>query len=209
MSRWPKSGDRDAFFPPHIAEPWAKQEAEPANRPEASPPAERLAGRELHALQARIEADWDELVERGVDIASLGVADDRLELQYCAVDREATASMLAARYGPAVRPVWLGQSRTVEVPKAFGSWHAENTTLTLFYGLNVNTEQAARVLFVELRYLVIVTVIVSRVVVGPITAAGGSHPTHSTIELAEPLGDRVVLDAAAAPPRPRWPERLL
>jgi hypothetical protein len=89
--------------------------------------------------------------------------------------------------------------------KVFGSWIAANATLTVFYGLNVNTEQASRVLCAELRDLVIVTVIVSRVVVGPITAAGGSTPTHATIDLQEPLGDRAVLDAAAAPARPRWP----
>lgn len=111
-----------------------------------------------------------------MEIASLGVRDGCVELEYCAADREATASMLRARYGPAVCPVWLGESRTVEVPKAFGSWIAENTTRTVFSGLDVNIEQAARVLFVELRYLVVVTVIVSRVVVGPITAAAGSHP---------------------------------
>lgn len=204
MSRWPEGRDREAFFPPHVTEPWAGQETEPATVWEAPPPAERLSGRELHALQSQIDADWDELVKLGLDIASLGVRDGCVALEYCAADREATASMLTARYGPAVCPVWLGESRTVEVPKAFGAWIAENTSLTVFYGLDVNTEQAARVLLVELPYLVIVTVIVSRVVVGPITAAAGFRPTHSTMQLEEPLGDRVVLDAAAAPLRPRW-----
>jgi hypothetical protein len=205
MSRWPESRDHEAFFPPPATEPWAEQETQPVTLWEAPPAAERLSGRKLHALQSRVETDWDELVKLGVDIASLGVGDGSVELEYCAADRETTASMLTARYGPALCPLWLGESRTVEVPKAFGTWIAENTTLTVFYGLDVNTEQTARVLCVELRYLVIVTVLVSRVVVGPITAAGGSTPTHSTMDLEEPLGDRVVLDAAAAPARPRWP----
>jgi hypothetical protein len=204
MSPWPESSDRDAFFPADATEPWTKQAAQPATPSKALPRAERLPGRALHALQSQLEADRDELVKLGLDVTSVAVGDGYLELEYCAADREATASLLTRRYGPAVCPVWLGPSRTVEVPKAFGSWIAENTTLTVFYGLDINTEQAARVLCVELRYLVIVTVTVSRVIVGPITAAAGSDLTHSMIELEEPLGDRLVLDAAAAPHRPRW-----
>ena len=112
--------------------------------------------------------------------------------------------MLTARYGPGVCPVWLGESRTVEMPKAFGSWIAENTTLTVFYAFDAVIEQPARVVVLELRYRVIVTVLVSRVVAGPIPAVSAGRTTHSTIDLQAPLGDRVVLDAAAAPTRPSW-----
>ena len=39
------------------------------------------------------------------------------------------------------------------------------------------------------------------------TAVGGFNPSHATVEFAEPLGERVVIDAAENDERPSWTER--
>jgi hypothetical protein len=151
-----------------------------------------------------VDGDRQVLTALGIDTASTGVADDCMEIEFCAADPDRSLRLLTERYGPALRAVWLGQSRTAEVPKAFGSWIADGTQLTVFYGLDHNTEQPGRVEVLELAELVIVTVIVPRTMAGPVTAAGGYRPAHTTVELEGPLGNRPVLDAAVASTRPRW-----
>jgi hypothetical protein len=211
MTDWPGPGDHSAFLAPKPAEPWLQ--TRPETEPRSAGPTPRregdraipFSGRELHALQRRVEDDRDELTALGIDIASMGVADDCMEIEFSAADPDHSLRLLHERYGPALRATWEENSRTAEVPQAFGSWKADGTQLTVFYGLNHNTEQFARVEYLELAELVIVTVIVTRTMLGPVTAAGGYRPAHTTIELKAPVGNRPVLDAAGAPARPRWP----
>jgi hypothetical protein len=165
----------------------------------------RFSRRQLHTLQARVNGDRDELAALGIDIASTGVAHNCIRTEFCAADPDRSLQLLTERYGPALRAVWLAGSRTAEIPKAFGSWVADGTQLTMFYGLHHNSERPGRVEFLELTEAVIVTVIVTRVMVGPVTAVGGYRPAHATVELEVPLGKRPVLDAAGSPARRRWP----
>jgi hypothetical protein len=151
-----------------------------------------------------VDGDLAELRALGIDVASAGVTYDCMEIEFCAADPDRSLRLLTERYGPALRAVWLAASRTAEVPKAFGSWTADGTQLTVFYGLNHNTERAERVELLELAEAVIVTVIVTRIIAGPVTAAGGYRRAYSTVELEAPLGKRPVLDAAGSPSRPRW-----
>src|ERR1700729_177655 len=145
------------------------------------------------------------LTALGIDVVSTGLAHDCMEIEFCAADPDRSLRLLTERYGPALRAVWLAESRTAEVPKAFGSWFADGTQLTVFYGLSHATERPGRVELLELAEAVIVTVIVTRIMVGPVLAVGGYRRAHTTVEIEVPLGDRPVLDAAGSPARPRWP----
>jgi hypothetical protein len=134
------------------------------------------------------------------------VADDCTEIEFCAADPDRSLRLLTERYGRALRGVWLAESRSVKVPKAFGGWIADGTQLTVFYGLNhCNTEGPGHVELLELAEAVIVIVIVSRIMVGPGIAAGGYRRGHTTVKPDVSLGNRPVLDAAGSPARPRWP----
>ena len=211
MRGWPGPGDHSAFLAPEPAEPWLR--VRPPTEPRSAGPSPqreggretRFSGRQLHALQRRVDGDRDELTALGIDVALTGVADDCMKIEFCAADPDRSLRLLTDRYGPALRAVWLAESRTAEVPKPFGSWIAEGTQLTVFYGLNHNTERPGRVELLELAEAVIVTVIVTRIMAGPVTAVGGYRPAHTTVELEVPLGTRPVLDAAGSPARPRWP----
>lgn len=210
MNGWPDPGDHSAFLAPEPAEPWL-QARTPTEPQSAGPSPQRegdretpFSARQLHALQARVNDDHDELSALGIDVASTGVAEDCVEIEFCAADPDRSLRLLTERYGPALGAVWLAESRTVEVPKAFGSWIADGTRLTVFYGLDHNTERPVRVELLELAQAVIVTVIVSRIMVGPVTAVGGYRRAHTTVELELPLANRPVLDAAGSPARPRW-----
>lgn len=210
MNGCPDPGDHSAFLVPEPAEPWLQVRL-PTEPRSAGPSPQRggdsetpFSGRQLHALQARVNDEHDELTELGIDVASTGVADGFMQIEFCATDPDWSLRLLTARYGPALRAVWLAESRTAEVPKAFGSWIANGMQLTMFYGLDHNTERPGRVELLQLAEAVIVTVIVTRVMVGPVTAVGGYRRAHATVELEAPLGNRPVLDAAGSPARPRW-----
>lgn len=72
------------------------------------------------------------------------------------------------------------------------------------YGLNHNDELPGRVELVQLTEAVIVTVIVTRTMVGRVAAVSGYRRAHTTVELEVSLGTRPVLDAAGSPAWPRW-----
>ena len=124
-----------------------------AHQPSPDPLARHLSATAIvrpavpHDSYTRSKLAWprDELTALGIDIASTGVAHDCMEIEFCAADPDRSLRLLTERYGPALRAVWLAESRTAKVPKAFGSWIADGMQLTVFYGLNHNTERPGRV----------------------------------------------------------------
>jgi hypothetical protein len=162
--------------------------------------------RELGELCERIGEDMAELGELGIQLAIWGPSEDSVEVAYFAVDRERAGRLLIERYGAAIVPKWLGPSSVAEQPQPFGSFVSEGTQLTVFYPLSHNGVQPGNCVAQELpdRVIVSLTVLVPH---GAQTLVGGFKPADATVQLAEPLGQRTVIDAAHDLPRPQWTGR--
>jgi hypothetical protein len=155
----------------------------------------------LLTLCEQIGAERDALAEAGIDVAAWGPAEDGVELSYFAADRQRAEAVLAQRFGPVVIAERLGPSRCAEVPQRFGGWRADGSQLTVFYGLPHNGERPGNCTVEEQsdRVIVSLTILDPQ---GPKTLAGGSKPSHATVQLTAPLGGRLVIDASDGRPRP-------
>jgi hypothetical protein len=169
---------------------------------EASP----YSRKELQALADRIVEDLDELEALGIDLSTCGAGTDCVELRYFAGDREPAEQVLSSRYGPALKAEWIGPSRMAQEPHPFGSWVGEGTTLTVFYALPHNGEQPGTCTAAESEEKIVVSLTVLAPQ-GVSTLIGGYKPSHATVLLSSPVGDRTVIDAAHNLPRPRWHPR--
>ena len=165
-------------------------------------PLSRYSERELRELSDRISADRDELAELGIEIAMLGPGDGEVGLGYFAADRKDSERVLTERYGPALDPSWLGRESVAEEPHPFGSWIAEDRRLTVFYALPHDCAPGTcTVQELPDRVIVSLTIRVPQL----IRAEGaGFKPSHATIELDTPLGERIVVDNAHNVERPEW-----
>src|ERR1700727_3081752 len=90
MNGRPGPGDDSAFLAPEPAERWLQ--VRPPTEPRSAGPSPqregdretRFSGQELHALQARVDGDRDELTALGIDVVSTGLAHDCMEIEFCA-----------------------------------------------------------------------------------------------------------------------------
>jgi hypothetical protein len=120
----------------------------------------------------------------------------------------AAESYFAARYGDAVAVRWLGPSRYREVPHPFGSWTSEGRLIRVFFGLDHNGQRPGHARLEQESSERIVIALSCLQPLGVVTAIGGFRPQHADLELREPVGDRVVIDASAGVARPSLPELL-
>jgi hypothetical protein len=90
-----------------------------------------------------------------------------------------------------------------EETQPFASWVIDGNALTVFYALQQNGEQPGRCTAEEHPDSVIVRLTI-RAPQGITTTIRGFKGSHATVKLSEPLGDRVVIDAASGDARPRW-----
>jgi hypothetical protein len=158
---------------------------------------------ELNALGDRITEELNELEALGIDPSGIAPARDGVEFEYFATDRAEAERVLSSRYGPAVRPTRIGLSRVAEERQPFGSWVSEGTELTIFYPLPHNGEKPGTCTATELEDKIVVTLTILAQQ-GWQTLIGGYKPSHATVGLSRPVGDRTVIDSAHNAPRPRW-----
>jgi hypothetical protein len=143
------------------------------------------------------------LREAGIELSHWGTAEEGVELNYFAADRETAHRFLGERYPPHVRLNWIGPARMAEEPQPFGSWVIDGTQLTVFYPLPANEERPGSCTVEEYpdRVVVSLSILAPQ---GMNTTIGGFTPSHATVDLKEPLGRRTVIDAAHDLPRPQW-----
>ena len=164
----------------------------------------RYSRRQLEDVSLRIHRDRQELdALAGIDVWQSRVDIDSIEIHYLAPDRGRAEALLRQRYGDVVHAMWDGPNRMRETPHPFATWTADADSLTVFYALDHNGQQpcGCRVEEHEDRVLVHLTILEPQ---GLVTLIGGYKPTHATVQLAAPLGERPILDASCATVRPRW-----
>lgn len=163
----------------------------------------RFSERELIELSDRILDEAEGLLLLGIEPSSWAAADDCVELKYFAPDRTAAQKLLGERFGSALRPIWTGPSFIAEEPQPFGSWVCEGVQLTVFYPLHFNGERPGRCTAEEHPDRVVVNLTVEAPQ-GARTLVGGYTPSHATVTLTRPLGNRAVIDGADGAQRPAW-----
>jgi hypothetical protein len=158
---------------------------------------------ELTDLSDRIGEDIAALREAGIELSHWGTAEEGVELNYFAADRETAHRFLGERYPPHVRLNWIGPARMAEESQPFGSWVIDGTHLTVFYPLPANEERPGSCTAEEYpdRVVVSLSILAPQ---GMNTTIGGFSPSHATVDLKDPLGHRTVIDAADDLPRPQW-----
>jgi hypothetical protein len=118
-------------------------------------------------------------------------------------DERAAAEAFAGRYGDAVSVRWLGPRRVVEGLRPFGSWTTCGWWLRVFYALDPNGEEPGEARVAEESDERIVIALSSFEPARLITTrTGGFQPRQADVELCEPVGARVVIDASAGVARP-------
>jgi hypothetical protein len=163
----------------------------------------RFSERELNALLDRITEQADQLCMLGIDLSVATPEEDCVSLEYFARDQAAADTLLRERFGPALRPIWTGASSIADEPQPFATWVCDGTQLTVFYPLYLNGERPGHCTAEENPDRVVVHLTV-QAPQGFRTLIGGYRPSHATVTLATPLGDRAVIDGADGVPRPEW-----
>jgi hypothetical protein len=164
---------------------------------------ERFPDDELAAAHERVRAEADALASEGIHLMGFGRQGGRLAIEYWAPERERAEGLLLDRYGRFATLAYQGASRWGLRPQPFGSWLAEDNRLHVFYGLGLNGERPGRCVAAECEDGVVVALSVLDWL-GAKTLRGGFTPSHATVELAAPVGDRAVIDNAANRARPHW-----
>ena len=152
-----------------------------------------------------IEDARDQLRTEGIKLSAWGARPSgEVRVDFMAADRTAAEQILHQRFGSIVRPEWKGgtSSHTLQ-PFEFGSWHATDGSLTVFYGLPHNGERFGTCHAFETDDAVVVSLqlLVPR---GWRTAVGGFQPSNASVHLQRPLGRRSVIDDSANRARPHW-----
>ena len=164
---------------------------------------------ELEALVDRMLTDLPELDAAGFQFAGAWGDPARgvVEVEIIGGSDEAAArEYLAARYGDAVAVEWLGPHSHREVPHPFGSWVAEGRRIRVFFGLDHNGQRRGEARVAQETDERVVIALSRLQPVGLTTLIGGFRPQHADLDLREPVGERVVIDASAGVVRPSLAE---
>ena len=158
--------------------------------------------------QLTTQAIWDakdELEAAGVQLTGSGARPSgEITVDFTAADPEAGEQLLREWFGEIVRPHCEGGTATYTFRAfAFGSWLSEENRLTVFYGLPHNGERFGGCQVFETDHAVVflLQILAPR---GWSTLIGGFAPSHATVRLERPLGQRVVIDDSANRARPHW-----
>ncbi len=163
----------------------------------------RYTARESREFHERVRADSSELAEQGIYLSSFGPTRDGVDVAYYAADFVLADKLLHDRYGAFAHIRYEGASPYTIRDHPFGSWHDAGNQLHLFYALPHNGEQPGSATAVERNGSLIVslTIVDWR---GAKHLKGGFTPSHLTIDLSEPLGNRQVIDNCENRARPHW-----
>lgn len=159
--------------------------------------------REVRAREQEVRAQVEQLAEQGIFLTRHGTGLEGFEISYLAFDDERADRVLRDRFGDFATIHYDGASNHTFRPVAFGSWLAHEDQLHLFYGLPRNGERPAGGQVFETERAVIVAVMILDWR-GAKRLIGGFIPSHATVQLRDPLGDRVVIDDAANRTRSHW-----
>jgi hypothetical protein len=153
----------------------------------------------------RIWNERDDLEAAGIHlIGSSAEPSGEITVDFAASEPDIAEQLLRERFGEIVHPRWTGATATHTFRAfAFGSWLCEDDRLTVFYGLPHNGEHFGSCQAFETERAVIVSlqILVPR---GWQTAIGGFTPSHATVRLERPVGERVVIDDSANRVRSHW-----
>ena len=157
----------------------------------------------MRCREREVRAQAQELADQGIFLTRHAIGLDGFEIAYLAANRERAGRVLNKRFGAFATIRYQGASNHTFRPFPFGSWLAHENGLTVFYGLPRNGERPGGGQAFETEHAVIValTILDWR---GAKTLIGGFIPSQATVQLREPLGDRVVIDDAENRSRPRW-----
>lgn len=162
-----------------------------------------MTERESLRLQHEVHAATRELADQGIFVTRYGDGVSGFELSYLAWDPAAAEAALRARFGDGVKLDYGGASNHTFSPCPFASWHARNDLLHVFYGLPHNGERPGSCQVFEDDGAVVVALTIKDWR-GAKTSVGGFVPSHATVRLSRPLGDRVVIDDSENRVRPHW-----
>jgi hypothetical protein len=114
-----------------------------------------------------------------------------------------TERVLRDRFGEFATIRYQGASNHSFRRFPFGSWLADKDRLHVFYGLPHNGERpgGCQAFETESGVIVSLTILDWR---GAKTLIGGFIPSRATVQLREPLGDRIVTDDAENRSRRHW-----
>jgi len=162
-----------------------------------------MTERESTRLQQEVHAARSELADQGIFVTRHGHGVDGFEVSYLAWDQAAAVAALRSRFGDGVKLNYRGASDHTFSPFPFASWLAEDDLLHLFYGLPHNGERPGGCQAFENDRAVVVALTIKDWR-GAKTAIGGFIPSHATVHLSRPLGDRVVIDDSHNRVRSHW-----
>jgi hypothetical protein len=163
----------------------------------------RATQRELRELQERVHEQSDDLRAHGIFLSMYGTGIEGFKIEYQAWDPEVAEKTLRQRFGDLPVLHWRGASNHTFTQFPFGSWRADGRSLVVFYGLPHNGEAPGSCQAFEDDTSVVVSLTIKDWL-GAKTAIGGFTPSHATLDLAQPLNDRMVIDASANRTRPHW-----
>jgi hypothetical protein len=163
---------------------------------------------ELEAIADRVVDEADELAAEGLAWmgSDIDVQANRVEVEVAGADADTATAILMSRFGPAVKCDWQGPEDTRVTPVAWQLWTIDESErlLTAHFG----TWAAAKVERAECEEdadEVRVTVFVR--LPGSMKTIGGHF--EATVELAQPLGQRRVVDGLTGRVRQRRVTREL
>jgi hypothetical protein len=158
---------------------------------------------ELRRRAEEMRAQSERLAADGIQITMSGYTIDGFVIEYLAADFARADRLLHERFGEFATIRYRGASNHTFRPIAFGSWATDGQQLHLFYALPRNAEQPGGAQVFETDTAVIVALWIKDWR-GAKTLIGGFTPSHATVQLSAPLGQRDVIDNADNRARPHW-----
>src|SRR5581483_7560869 len=158
---------------------------------------------ELRRRSEQVSAESKQLAADGIFLTGFGTGLDGFVIQYVAANFARADRVLHDMFGDFATIHYRGASNHTFRDFPFGSWLAEGDRLHVFYGLPHNGERPAGCQAFETESAVIVSLTILDWRAAK-TLVGGFFPSHATVWLREPLGDRSVIDNAENRARPHW-----
>jgi hypothetical protein len=203
MSDWPPTDDPAIYVPPGDTDTRSPDGTDARSTAQRSEVPAGLTEEQIERQSDAVFEQMDELAALGIELLGSSIKPTgEIEVQYMAGDQHAAEQVFRERFGEIVRPRWEGATRAPTFTAfAFGSWLSEEDRLTVFYGLPLNGQRPGGCLAFETEQAVIVSlqILTPR---GPRTLIGGFTPSHATVRLERPLGQRAVIDDPANRSRP-------
>lgn len=155
------------------------------------------------AIQMRLRSGSEILTQQGIRLSHFGSGRDGFDIAFYAWNQQRAEQFLRDRYGIGLSLAYQGASPHTFRAFPFASWLAEGDLLHVFYALDHNGERASGAVAHEDEHSVVVALSIKDWR-GAKTLVGGFTPSHATVQLERPLGDRVVIDDCANRVRPHW-----